>query len=292
MRDGGSHDAAGAHPDSQKRVPGSRLPPISVPPTPQIMLQDRARSGLPTAALNPSSRSMPGLEALSTRSSRTLSTGAGVVRRRLPASSGLEPLQPRRANGTSASSSDLGALAGVAGGSGLPSAASVHKPLRAPLFQPMALANRAEASNARRPPSGEGHFGSRPHGLPLRREASPARIEHASHLPHDERRRSAAAIDGEALHGSPTAALAGVAAECSFPASPASGSPAKPELQEPSLHAATSAASAPKYAAKCAAVANLQRLFFEEVGRSGDANAAAAAALLRLAEESRPSAEV
>lgn len=35
-------------------------------------------------------------------------------------------------------------------------------------------------------------------------------------------------------------------------------------------------------------MASLQRLFFEEVRRSGDPNAAAAAALLRLAEESRP----
>lgn len=43
-----------------------------------------------------------------------------------------------------------------------------------------------------------------------------------------------------------------------------------------------------KHAARCQAVASLQKLFFEEVGRSGDPNAAAAAALTRLAEESRP----
>jgi hypothetical protein len=50
--------------------------------------------------------------------------------------------------------------------------------------------------------------------------------------------------------------------------------------------------ASPKYAAKCAAVKNLQRLFFEEVGRSGDVNAAAATALRRLAETSRPAAEL
>ncbi|CAE8598126.1 unnamed protein product, partial [Polarella glacialis] len=44
---------------------------------------------------------------------------------------------------------------------------------------------------------------------------------------------------------------------------------------------------AAKNAAKCKAVASLQRLFFEEVRRGGDANAAAAAALKRLAEETR-----
>mmetsp|Transcript_42150 Transcript_42150/g.68270 ORF Transcript_42150/g.68270 Transcript_42150/m.68270 type:complete len:288 (+) Transcript_42150:46-909(+) len=44
---------------------------------------------------------------------------------------------------------------------------------------------------------------------------------------------------------------------------------------------------AAKNAAKCKAVASLQRLFFEEVQRGGDANAAAAAALKRLAEETR-----
>jgi len=41
---------------------------------------------------------------------------------------------------------------------------------------------------------------------------------------------------------------------------------------------------AKKNAAKIQAVASLQRLFFEEVARGGDANAAAAKALLRLAE--------
>jgi len=44
-----------------------------------------------------------------------------------------------------------------------------------------------------------------------------------------------------------------------------------------------------KNAVKCRAVASLQRLFFEEVQRGGDANAAAAVALKRLAEETRPS---
>jgi len=43
-----------------------------------------------------------------------------------------------------------------------------------------------------------------------------------------------------------------------------------------------------KNAVKCRAVASLQRLFFEEVQRGGDANAAAAVALKRLAEETRP----
>lgn len=41
-------------------------------------------------------------------------------------------------------------------------------------------------------------------------------------------------------------------------------------------------------AARLQAVASLQRLFFNEMKRGGDPNAAAAAALLRLAEESRP----
>mmetsp|Transcript_4119 Transcript_4119/g.6993 ORF Transcript_4119/g.6993 Transcript_4119/m.6993 type:complete len:240 (-) Transcript_4119:80-799(-) len=41
--------------------------------------------------------------------------------------------------------------------------------------------------------------------------------------------------------------------------------------------------------ARCQAVKSLQRLFFDEMSRSGDPNAAAAAALLRLAEETRTS---
>eukprot|EP00931_Biecheleriopsis_adriatica_P066642 TRINITY_DN4094_c0_g1_i1.p1 TRINITY_DN4094_c0_g1~~TRINITY_DN4094_c0_g1_i1.p1 ORF type:complete len:254 (-),score=63.83 TRINITY_DN4094_c0_g1_i1:137-898(-) len=41
-------------------------------------------------------------------------------------------------------------------------------------------------------------------------------------------------------------------------------------------------------AVRSSAVASLQRLFFEEVKRGGDVNAAAAAALKRLAEETRP----
>jgi hypothetical protein len=69
------------------------------------------------------------------------------------------------------------------------------------------------------------------------------------------------------------------------------GSDSKEEVKT-AVEAPNGKASDPKYAAKCAAVANLQRLFFEEVGRSGDANAAAAAALLRLAEESRPNPEL
>merc|ERR1740121_1106536 len=56
-------------------------------------------------------------------------------------------------------------------------------------------------------------------------------------------------------------------------------------------NAAQRSASAPTPAARLQAVASLQRLFFEEVRRSGDPNAAAAAALLRLAEESRPPVE-
>lgn len=44
-------------------------------------------------------------------------------------------------------------------------------------------------------------------------------------------------------------------------------------------------------AARCQAVASLQRLFFEEVARGGDPNAAAANALLRLAEESKPAGD-
>jgi hypothetical protein len=71
------------------------------------------------------------------------------------------------------------------------------------------------------------------------------------------------------------------------------GANSRADPREPTTpDASNGAASGPKYAAKCAAVANLQRLFFEEVGRSGDANAAAAAALLRLAEESRPTGEL
>lgn len=47
-----------------------------------------------------------------------------------------------------------------------------------------------------------------------------------------------------------------------------------------------------KNAVRCRAVASLQRLFFEEVQRGGDPNAAAAVALKRLAEETRPSTGV
>lgn len=50
----------------------------------------------------------------------------------------------------------------------------------------------------------------------------------------------------------------------------------------------SSTAASASNAAKCQAVASLQRFFFEEVARGGDPNAAAATALLRLAEESRP----
>mmetsp|Transcript_93988 Transcript_93988/g.166371 ORF Transcript_93988/g.166371 Transcript_93988/m.166371 type:complete len:444 (-) Transcript_93988:64-1395(-) len=71
------------------------------------------------------------------------------------------------------------------------------------------------------------------------------------------------------------------AAASPIPATPTPDSPKGGEGRSPD----------PKSAARMNAVRSLQRLFFEEVGKSGDPNAAAAAALLRLADESRPSDE-
>lgn len=268
---------------------------------------------------NPGNVSMRGVEDWGARSSRALSSGAGVVRRRMTAGTGLEPLplQPLRR-----SAANFGAAPAL-GGIGLPSPSAVgpkairqaSSPLdvlgrqrelptggansvltlsRAPLFpsgplqKPNQRESEVQAACAKRPPKSEGQFGSRPHGLSLRHEvpgATSAFVARSSSSPREERRRSAAAIDGEALNTSSERghALTG-------------GSGAKSDSKEaassPASPAVESATSGPKYAAKCAAVANLQRLFFEEVGRSGDANAAAATALLRLAEESRPAAEL
>jgi len=363
MRESGSYDAAGAAPDSQrgsgragsKRVAGSRLPPISsVPPTPQTMLQDHHMdriTSLPTfsaaPAFNPASNSVRGVEDWGTRSSRALSTGAGVVRRRMTAGSGLEPLPlGRRPGANSSSSLGLASGAGSVSTGGLPSAAPAFK--RAPLFpdkfllQPRAapsqpkseapsvrsssvgglsfgaavprlqgaasgasaqlrdpgwhsrdLPHRAvgspktqsssdsvQATNPQRPPSGEGQFVSRPHGIHLRR-----------------------ATDGEAVSATPTSAQRGEVEGATSKAEPKQSlvvaskaepkeSLAAPSKAEPKETPVAGDPAKSVHAAKCAAIADLQRLFFEEVGRGGDANAAAAKALLRLAEESRPAAEL
>lgn len=269
-----------------------------------------------------------------TRSSRTLSSGAGVVRRRMTAGPGLEPLPLQLSRRPSASS---GAGTGTANVSGLSTAASAPllsaevgpgglcRPRGMPLDGPArrepahggtanpvfklssalknevsaraaaegrppcsgaaanaskalhdpacrtvesSLGHRApsdkqpseQAKHAKRPPNGGGQFGSRPHGLPLRR------VEASGALPDPPVR----------------------VFDASSPPSPL----ASPRCIASTKSETKSFASDPKHSAKCAAVANLQRLFFEEVGRSGDANAAAAAALLRLAEESRPAVEL
>eukprot|EP00933_Yihiella_yeosuensis_P054843 TRINITY_DN53418_c0_g1_i1.p1 TRINITY_DN53418_c0_g1~~TRINITY_DN53418_c0_g1_i1.p1 ORF type:complete len:338 (-),score=74.31 TRINITY_DN53418_c0_g1_i1:63-1076(-) len=79
-----------------------------------------------------------------------------------------------------------------------------------------------------------------------------------------------------------------VSDERSSPQADARGSALAAELGGASTSAAAVDVVAEKNAIKCKAVASLQRLFFEEVERGGDANAAAAAALKRLAEETRP----
>lgn len=370
MREPGSSNAAGTAADSQKRVAGSRLPPLSVPPTPQTMLQD---SQLP--ALNPSipsGRSLNpigsgrGVEDWSTRSSRTLSSGAGVARRRITADiTSASPLQPlRRPAGITGVNGGLGnpgpsSNSGLSGASSVPSLSSLGtkgarriSPLDAPglgspspvfklssclkdeassraagrmmegcgaksslagatplqpspsgqlresgwrnrdfdLHKPQGAyeAKPAElAKGAQRPPNGDGKVMSRPHGFPLRRElqaAEPATLAGLTTSPHPSVHDSALA---------PSAAQPATPAPQGAPAgSEEAGPKAEPKADTVQAEAPKGAVTDPKYAAKCAAVASLQRLFFEEVGRSGDANAAAAAALLRLAEESRPAPEL
>jgi len=63
------------------------------------------------------------------------------------------------------------------------------------------------------------------------------------------------------------------------------------ELKQPEATPVPDPAEVERNAAKCQAVASLQKLFFEEVKNGGDPNIAAAAALRRLAEESRPNPE-
>jgi len=63
------------------------------------------------------------------------------------------------------------------------------------------------------------------------------------------------------------------------------------ELKQPEATPVPDPAEFERNAAKCQAVASLQKLFFEEVNNGGDPNIAAAAALRRLAEESRPNPE-
>lgn len=65
-------------------------------------------------------------------------------------------------------------------------------------------------------------------------------------------------------------------------------------LAAPAKSSTTAAAgsAAAANAAKVQAVANLQKLFFEEMKNGGDPNAAAAAALVRLTEASRPVSDV
>lgn len=376
MRESGSHEAAGTVPESQKRVAGSRLPPLSVPPTPQTMLQDR-RLGLPAPLPNPSSGrglnpigSGRGMEDWGTRSSRTLSSGAGVVRRRMTAGSGLEPLPlqpPRRPAAGSGAGPGFGGPAGTANVSGLSASASApllsaqvgpsglrrpkgmpldgpatsvpghagtanpvfslssalknevtaraaaqgrqpfsgapantSKPLHDPGCRSMqfSLGHRGlsdkqhseQAKHAKHPPNGGGQFGSRPHGLPLRRvEASDALLDPSAPVFDASCSPLASPHCIAATHGE-TKSMGSSEGSLEYSKATA-GSDLKVDLNLMPFPA-KGFASDPKYAAKCVAVANLQRLFFEEVGRSGDANAAAATALLRLAEESRPAMEL
>jgi len=248
---------------------------------------------LPALSLNPNSgrRAAEDWNVAPLGSSRALSSG--VVRRRVTAGTGLEPLSlnPLR----QPTSTEKGGNA-----SSLPSA-KTRLP-RQPLFQASALSSHGgldkdspssfggraslprakglfdrrdiqrthdilSGASPRRPQMSEGQSASRPQGLPLRPEASVASIE----VPREVSPRSAKRhLDS----GGVEPAIVGWTSTQSAP-------------NESQGHAPD-----PKHAAKCAAVANLQRLFFEEVGRSGDANAAAAAALLRLAEESRPQTEL
>jgi len=69
---------------------------------------------------------------------------------------------------------------------------------------------------------------------------------------------------------------------------PDAGKEATPSNAAPSEGSTRANAANTANAAKLQAVASLQRLFFEEMKSCGDPNAAAAAALVRLAEESRP----
>lgn len=89
--------------------------------------------------------------------------------------------------------------------------------------------------------------------------------------------------------GAAPSAGAGVPQANAAVASSSSSAPAEREPTE--TQASAPSKEVERNTAKCQAVASLQRLFFEEVKRSGDPNAAAAAALLRLAEESRPVGE-
>lgn len=295
----------------------------------------------------------------SMRSSRALSSGAGVVRRRLTAGTGLEPLgggrleplgMPPLRGGGKLAEELAGAMFGphgARGGAGsasvgaLPSTPSVFKLPRAPLFsnsplqmpslpeveaksssrasdaaqgkastgvartaslpggpgagfpgggfpggglQTGAAASASEPSKApkaQRPPNVEGQFNSRPHGLPLRRVQGSRPGGIGAPSPR-EQRRAAAAIDGEAPSATP---VTGTTPERAVDAAKAAPKDATaPDGENGSVVPPPDNGNA----AKCAAIANLQRLFFEEVGRGGDANAAAAAALRRLAEESRP----
>mmetsp|Transcript_110679 Transcript_110679/g.173159 ORF Transcript_110679/g.173159 Transcript_110679/m.173159 type:complete len:298 (-) Transcript_110679:160-1053(-) len=290
MRNAGSHDVADRHAEGQKRHSVSRLPPIALAPTPQSMLQDDIMH-LPALSLNPNSgrRAAEDWNVAPLGSSRALSSG--VVRRRVTAGTGLEPLslKPLR----QPTSTEKGGNA-----SSLPSA-STRLP-RQPLFQASALSPRGgldkdspssfggraglprakgpsdrrdiqrthdilSGASPRRPQMSEGQSASRPQGLPLRPEASVASIGVPGEVSPRSAKRHPGGVEPAIVRWTST-----------------QSAPNESQGRAPD----------PKHAAKCAAVANLQRLFFEEVGRSGDANAAAAAALLRLAEESRPQTEL
>lgn len=306
-----------------------------------------------------------GVEDWSTRSSRTLSSGAGVARRRITADiTSASPLQPlRRPAGITGVSGGLGnpgpsSNSGLSGASSVPSLSSLGakgarriSPLDAPglgspspvfklssclkdeassraagrmmegcgakssfsgatPLQPSPSGQLREsgwrnrdfdlhkpqgayeakptdlAKGAQRPPNGDGKVISRPHGFPLRRElqaAEPAPLAGPTSSPPSAHESCLASSAAQPVAPAPQGASKG-----SDQAEPK----AEPTADSVQTEAPKGAVTDPKYAAKCAAVASLQRLFFEEVGRSGDANAAAAAALLRLAEESRPAAEL
>lgn len=137
-------------------------------------------------------------------------------------------------------------------------------------------------------PRASSRRGAESPGPSMRRGGRPARQGRGEAPGHCSPLRPAIAGDGLQR---PAPCLRSSPSQTSAP-SAKSGADVRRELTGESPAEDAVADAQAKNAAKCQAVASLQRLFFENVARGEDPNAAAASALLRLAEESRPPAEV
>lgn len=239
--------------------------------------------------------------------------GAAPPLSRPRGSSATPPLPPSsRGDGGLGGNVALGGIGGESGGNTKVADGSAPAPPRGSSRRPRGTTVADEASAARTPSAASPapRYPGRGTGYDASR-MSPSRVSGRTPWSHLGGLGGAAAVPtkaspagsaassptGAALAGGgrgASAALPAAAAAPPPPAAPAAAAPAgsvaqgaSDKEQAPEDSAAVSERAA-KNAARCQAVASLQRLFFEEVERGGDPNAAAAKALLRLAEESRP----